>query len=454
MTRAEHILSFFGSNVAIAVAGLTLSASVAWHGVDRVRGQAEQEFVTLVDDHTSRIQELYDLNVATQESVNSFFHASQTVTQEEFNRFLDYGGRKHAPFVAMQYAPRVSLKDRRHFESELKSTYGAETGIWENAGNNKPAPAGERNEYFPILFAFPDTMTPLRGFDVGSEANRRAALALAAVSGKPAMTDPIRLIQHPDDWGFLIFAPFGPSGEPCKDETSCVASVIGFSVGAYRFRAVPQSVIHSTRSGRYDLLIYARDSLDADPVYVHYTGAAEAHTNRGPTLREAGSRSVQWRDVQVAQRTLKLGFINKRPAVGLGELAGPLSQLVLGLLLTGLVLIGRARTLRNLSELRERDRQWATLVSNLPGLVYRCRNDPNWTMEFVSDGITAISGYSHEEFEKQTRHYGDLIVEEDRQRVWQTVQNAIGSKKPFHMEYRIRAADGESKWVWEHGCGV
>ncbi|NIP99600.1 MAG: PAS domain S-box protein, partial [Nitrospinaceae bacterium] len=34
------------------------------------------------------------------------------------------------------------------------------------------------------------------------------------------------------------------------------------------------------------------------------------------------------------------------------------------------------------AELKERERQLATLVSNLPGMVYRCRVDRDWTMEY------------------------------------------------------------------------
>ena len=41
----------------------------------------------------------------------------------------------------------------------------------------------------------------------------------------------------------------------------------------------------------------------------------------------------------------------------------------------------------NAARWQERDQQIRMFLSNLPGMAYRCKNDPNWTMEFVSKGV-------------------------------------------------------------------
>lgn len=106
-------------------------------------------------------------------------------------------------------------------------------------------------------------------------------------------------------------------------------------------------------------------------------------------------------------------------------------------------------------ELRENERRLATLFRNLPGMAYRCRNDRNWTLEFVSEGCLDLTGYTSEALcDRREVSYADLIVPEDRDRVWDEVQKAIARGAPFQLEYRIRRRDGLVRWVWEKGCGV
>ena len=103
----------------------------------------------------------------------------------------------------------------------------------------------------------------------------------------------------------------------------------------------------------------------------------------------------------------------------------------------------------------ESERRFSTLVENLPGMVYRCENDPHWTMRYVSRAAHTLTGYAPADLIGNARAaYADLIHPEDRQRVWEEVQQAIGAGRPFQLEYRIDRRDGNLIWVWEQGCAV
>lgn len=106
-------------------------------------------------------------------------------------------------------------------------------------------------------------------------------------------------------------------------------------------------------------------------------------------------------------------------------------------------------------QLQESERKLRTLMGNLPGIAYRCANEPDWPFEFVSEGSLALTGYAPGEISGHgCVAYGDLIHPDDRRRVWDAVQRAVSRDVPFEMEYRIRTKDGSEKWVFERGRAV
>ena len=105
--------------------------------------------------------------------------------------------------------------------------------------------------------------------------------------------------------------------------------------------------------------------------------------------------------------------------------------------------------------LKESQRALSTLMSNLPGMAYRCRNDPGWTMEFVSEGCLNLTGYEAADLTRNRKvSYAELIHPDDRQAVWDDVQAAVSKKEPFRLNYRIVTCAGQENWVWEQGRGV
>ena len=104
--------------------------------------------------------------------------------------------------------------------------------------------------------------------------------------------------------------------------------------------------------------------------------------------------------------------------------------------------------------LRESERRLSALVSSLPGMAYRCRNDRKWTMEFVSTGITEVTGYTPDDLTSGHIHWAQLQHPDDVEWTWEAVQRAAREHRLFQFEYRIRHQDGSERWVWEQGQGV
>lgn len=107
---------------------------------------------------------------------------------------------------------------------------------------------------------------------------------------------------------------------------------------------------------------------------------------------------------------------------------------------------------RGASLLFEGDRKLRTLVENLPGIVFRCKNDGNRTMQYISDGCKWITGYWPEEFCRTGGiSWASLIHPMDIEEVWNTVQSAVSKKEKFQLKYRITDKDGTVHWISETG---
>ncbi len=105
--------------------------------------------------------------------------------------------------------------------------------------------------------------------------------------------------------------------------------------------------------------------------------------------------------------------------------------------------------------LQESERINTTLVSNLPGMVYRCRNDRYWTMTFVSFGVENLTGYQPPELmHNNVISYEEIIHPDDREIVRTAVKTSLSKRNRFDIQYRIMDRKKQEKWVWEQGHGI
>ena len=96
-----------------------------------------------------------------------------------------------------------------------------------------------------------------------------------------------------------------------------------------------------------------------------------------------------------------------------------------------------------------------TLITTIPGVVFRSRFDRGRTMEFLSDGCRRLTGYNKDELIlNHELSYNDIIHPDDRDPTYQHIHTAVSEQKAFCVKYRILAKSGDIKWVREHGVGV
>ena len=107
------------------------------------------------------------------------------------------------------------------------------------------------------------------------------------------------------------------------------------------------------------------------------------------------------------------------------------------------------------TKLKENIRFLSTLIKNLPGFIYRCKNDRDWTIEYITPQVEEITGYKPEQLIYNfDLSFNDIIHPDYRELLWEKWQKILAEKTVFEHEYPIITKSGDIRWVWERGRGI
>ena len=174
------------------------------------------------------------------------------VPADQFSRFVselrldaDYRGAE-----GIGWAPVVQTDAIASFEARMTAESGRKFSIY-------PRPSNAQPYLVPVTYLYPDTERNHRalGFDMYSEANRRAAMREAERTSRPTATRRIVLQQESGDQppGFLIYMPVfeaAPGGRRLK----------GFIYSPFNARDFLTSALELEDSGNFAVRLY-----DGDP---------------------------------------------------------------------------------------------------------------------------------------------------------------------------------------------
>jgi PAS domain S-box-containing protein len=100
------------------------------------------------------------------------------------------------------------------------------------------------------------------------------------------------------------------------------------------------------------------------------------------------------------------------------------------------------------------EQKFRLLAENLPGAVYLCNNDANYSMFYLNDRVRDITGYTPEEFITRAINFPELYHPDDIEEIYKTVGDCLTEKKAFHLIYRLKHKSGDLRWIEEFGAGV
>lgn len=94
----------------------------------------------------------------------------------------------------------------------------------------------------------------------------------------------------------------------------------------------------------------------------------------------------------------------------------------------------------------------AVLRDNRDVALYRCRFEPRRTLDYIdAKSARLLDDSTGEVSSVHGQGLGDWIHPLDRERAWNTIEEAVRAQRPYLLVYRLVGAGGEDKWVWDEG---
>lgn len=103
------------------------------------------------------------------------------------------------------------------------------------------------------------------------------------------------------------------------------------------------------------------------------------------------------------------------------------------------------------AQLRAQERKLRSLVANVPGAVFRAIINEKWKIDFMSDSVMTLLGYSPDEFINGLIRFVDLVEPADYPQLVHAAEHAVEERGSYVVEYRIHNRAGDLLWVSERG---
>jgi PAS domain S-box-containing protein len=326
-------------SLVVAAIGITLSALFSWLLLRQESQLAEAQFRYDAARRVELIQRAVTYRLGELETLAVYYAGSELVERNEFHTFAKPLLEKRPGVVAFGWAPHIRAAQREAHEQFVRSHGLSKYQITERDKHGHFVPAGQRPEYWPILFIEPARENKeFLGFDIESNATYREALRRTTTSGQPtaSVCDPVER----DAKGNILFYVVMPA----KDEASSTAkrpadqpATDGFVFGLFDIGATVESVLRPTPVIGIDVSIIAPPSFGGEKFV--YTRPARLRRQPGLTAAERTPADLRFSsELVIADSRWQVGCAPLNIYLQRYRTWGPAGILLCGLLATGLLI--------------------------------------------------------------------------------------------------------------------
>jgi len=273
-----HRVRRFVPLFAAALIGVTLSGS-AWFATSRREGQlAELDFNTRANRNLLILQNGIDDYVDVIGALRALFQSAEHDTnRREFANFTDFLLNGRSAILALSWLPRVTRDQRSAFELAAARSGFPGYHITKVEPDGTLAPAGDQNEYFPILYSSHESIgSPVYGLDLNDGGLRQQTLERAR-DGDRMATSPTFVLHSGagDRNGFFVVLPVYTPNLPHETLQDRRSNLTGFVEGVFQTGVLIETILTTTTTPEgLDLYFFnAEAGSDASPLYFHSSGS-------------------------------------------------------------------------------------------------------------------------------------------------------------------------------------
>lgn len=363
---------------AVVILGLILTAT-AWRAAEKVEQQITQaQFQSDAVERSLLIRRQFETMVSALEDLASLYAVTETVTRDQFARFVAPILAREPSIKALSWNPIVKLAEREDHELTMRQSGQPGYQITHRSAHGELVRAPQRDEYVVVanIEPFAGNESAL-GFDVSSQITRRLALEHARDLASLSVAAPIDLVQSPEETpGALGFLPRYRSGLPASTVQERRANLEGYFVAVVDIAEYIATALSSVDTSGFELNVLSKGAgADHSQLYTSSQsadGTAEiaATLSAGIKSRPSYSTTFPW-----AGHDIEVRLAASDEYVTAGWKWVPLGVMLAGLALTGFAAsvtgIMWGRTVRIAREVADRTREIQEANSELQAEVAR-----------------------------------------------------------------------------------
>lgn len=250
-------------SVLILITGIVLSIIAGYYTKKDIDAQSENEFGLICNEIKAKVTTRLYSQAQLLRSGSAYFAAADTVTRKDWHTFyessmLDRNLPGIQGFGFSLIVPKSELKKHiKHIRNEGFIDFTV-------------YPRGDRDVYSSIIYLEPFEDRNLRafGYDMYSQAVRRAAMEKARDYDLASLTGKVLLVQETDtdlQAGTLMYVPVYKKGMPVNTVEERRAAIVGWVYSPYRMNDLMNGILGGWESKDLNpirLRIYDNDSTN------------------------------------------------------------------------------------------------------------------------------------------------------------------------------------------------